>query len=77
MVPLAEHFREICADKNSVPAAGFQRGRWSRCNSIRTLERCVSLSILPNGLCCQVNGCVILAEHLHFEHSLFKQVCAA
>jgi len=67
MVPLAEYFREIYADKNRLPAAGFSEGalvalqQYSYAGNVRELEHIVERPLL------QANGPVILVEHLQFE----------
>jgi DNA-binding NtrC family response regulator len=67
VVPLAEHFREVYAAKNRVPAAGFSEGalvalqQYSYPGNVHELEHIVERALL------QAHGRVILEEHLQFE----------
>ena len=70
IVPLAEHFRELCAKKNRVPVAHFSEEallrlqQYSYPGNVRELEHIVERALL------HAQGRVILPEHLLFEEQI-------
>ena len=59
VVPLAERRNtsvKFMPARAGGPLLGFQKRRWSRCNSIRIQGTCVNWSILLNERCCRRTG---------------------
>ena len=67
IVPLAEHFREVCANRNKIPAAGFSDEalialqQYPYPGNVRELEHIVERALL------QAQGRLILPEHLQLQ----------
>jgi len=67
IIPLAEHFREVCAVRNKIPPAQFSEGallalqQYAYPGNVRELEHIVERALL------QAQGRLILREHLQFE----------
>jgi DNA-binding NtrC family response regulator len=70
IVPLAEHFRDVCAARNKTPAGSFSEEalaalqQYSYPGNVREQEHIVERALL------QAQGRVILAEHLPFQRAV-------